>query len=47
MSKVTTYEAYHDGKLIDACGSWRVYSHAVVVQDDVEKPRCVGLWLPA
>jgi hypothetical protein len=39
MSKVTTYEAYHDGKLISACESSRVYSHAVFVQDDVEKPR--------
>ena len=37
--KVTTYEAYHDGKLIGARASWRVYSHAVIVQDDIEKHR--------
>jgi hypothetical protein len=39
MTKVTSYEAYHEGKLIGSCDSWRVYSHAVIVQDDVEKPR--------
>jgi len=39
MRKVTTYEAYHDGKLIGARASWRVYSHAVIVQDDIEKHR--------
>ena len=39
MIKVTTYEAYHDGKLIGARASWRVYSHAVIVQDDIEKHR--------
>ena len=39
MSKVTTYEAYHDGKLIGAHESWRVCSHAVIVQDDIEKHR--------
>jgi hypothetical protein len=39
MSKVTTYEVYHDGKLIGARESWRVYSHAVIVQDDIEKHR--------
>jgi hypothetical protein len=39
MSKNTTYEAYHDGKLIGARESWRVYSHAVLVQDDIEKHR--------
>ena len=39
MSKVTIYEAYHDGKLIGARASWRVYSHAVIVQDDIEKHR--------
>jgi hypothetical protein len=37
MRKVTSYEAYHDGKLIGAHESWRVYSHAVIVQDDIEK----------
>ena len=39
MRKLATNEAYHDGKLIGAHESWRVYSHAVIVQDDVEKPR--------
>src|SRR6516225_8793494 len=39
MSKVTTYEAYHDGKLIGAHESWRVCSHAVIVQDHIEKHR--------
>ena len=39
MRKVTSYEAYHDGKLIGAHESWRVYSHAVIVQDDMEKHR--------
>jgi hypothetical protein len=39
MNKVTTYEAYHDGKLIGAHESWRVYSHAVIVQDDIEQHR--------
>ena len=36
MSKVTIYEAYHDGKLIGAHESWRVCSHAVIVQDNIE-----------
>ena len=39
MRKLATYEAYHDGKLISAHESWRVYSHAVIVQDDIEKRR--------
>jgi hypothetical protein len=39
VRKVTSYEAYHDGKLIGAHESWRVYSHAVIVQDDIEKHR--------
>jgi hypothetical protein len=39
MIKVTTYEAYYDGKLIGTRESWRVYSHAVIVQDDIEKHR--------
>jgi hypothetical protein len=39
MKKLTTYEAYHDGKLIGAHESWRVYSHAVIVQDDIERHR--------
>jgi hypothetical protein len=39
MRKLATYEAYHDGKLIGAHESWRVYSHAVIVQDDIEKHR--------
>ena len=39
MRKLATYEAYHDGKLIGAHESWRVYSHAVIVQDDIKKHR--------
>jgi hypothetical protein len=39
VSKTTTYEAHHAGKLVGSCESVRVYSHALIVQDDIEKHR--------
>jgi len=42
MKKLTTYEAYHNGQLIGARESWRVYGHAVIVQDDIERHRALA-----